>query len=498
MAINLNNNQNLNQPQAGKPRSSGFTNIQRVLGANQGNKLGQTIGQGVQSIAGKTQGQTNQAQQQFQQGIGTAQQDINKGQQIQSGLTDLDFSNSQGAAEKLGALNTQDYQTAAKNLRQGYQGPQGLQDADKLNRTAQDLNQTGQNLLTTGGRQAALQRFVNAGPNYTQGKQRLDSLLLGQDTSALRGARRSAQQTAMQTGEAVRSAGQQGQAIGQQYGTLAQDVQGKLTGAQQAFGGALDQRTQDTIKGNQEFASGLQQRIKDKQLSDEDAQFLMQKGLVDSQGNTFNLSTDQLAGLFGANTNINTQDVLKSTDLTSRDALAKLAGLESGDKLRDFDETKVDQDIAQFTRDQQGAQGYEAQKAAAEQARKAFTVDPRQFLNDSQDDYQTSKALNYDEAARIAPLQKEYKAASDAFYASGGWSQPNARAKYNDIARLETNLFTALNPFGAGNTSRGLGQTAYSLNPAAGITQKFEDVNKQYGIGNNLNQLLANRGRLLK
>ena len=150
-------------------QGSGFTNINRVMQANQGNKLGQTVGSGVQQQGQQVQNQLGQAQQQFGKQSQANRLDTIQNQQLfQQGLQD---------PTKLAA--DQSNISKFQNILSGkYQGPQGLQNADQLAAQAASAQQMGQALGSEGGRQSLLQRFVG-GNQYGQGQQTLDAMLLG-------------------------------------------------------------------------------------------------------------------------------------------------------------------------------------------------------------------------------------------------------------------------------------------------------------------------------
>lgn len=490
MAVNL-NQQNPNNPQgqqqdqqaAGqqfKPRTTGFTNLQRVLGANKNNKLGQTIGQGVQNITNKTQGQTQTAQQNFAKDIGQSVEDIKSGTKVKENLSNLDFTKDPNeAANKIQEVGGDQYAATTANLRRGYQGPQGLQNESQLQNQAQQLGQTAQGLLTQGGRQAALQRFVNAGPNYTQGKQQLDTMLLGQNQQAITQARRNAAQTAAGTNEALQQATQQGRVTGQQYNTLGQDVNQQIQGLGQNLTGALDTRAQAKIQEAQTKVQGLKDAVRAGKL-DQDQYDYMVNNILGGSTNTYNLTNDQLSGLFNANTDFNRSNVAQQNEIGSRDALARLAGLQSGDQLLDLDESKVGTAGDTLVKNQQGLSAYQDAAKAAQEAQNTFkmnALDPISKGNglqveDLRDPFSSGQTFNYDQSKQLNDIISAYR--------SGGLS-----------AREATNQLTAAKLFTHGQLDRddvlplALG-TRY-VNP---IMDKYNQVTKQYGIGNSLSRLL--------
>lgn len=241
MAVPINNNQvglggQANQP---KPQGSGFTNLQNVLNANRNNKLGNTLGQGLQSTIGGAQQNLSQATNQFNtqanaNAVGTAADKAQEQQAIgQATSSPNDLSQS-----SIDAFN---------KYRAGYQGPTGFsnQQQQTIGQQQNDLNGIANASLSQQGRGGLLQRYVGA-PQYTQGQRQLDTMLLGQSgNEALKGARRQGlqfnnqantqQQQAVNTGQALN---QQAQAFNNQ---INQDLTGAATGVQTGIQNRADQ-----------------------------------------------------------------------------------------------------------------------------------------------------------------------------------------------------------------------------------------------------------------
>ena len=358
MAINLNNNNNLNQPeqpnqpsnnnQQQKQQGSGFTNIQRVLGANQNNKLGQTVSQGVENVTNKAQTQAQDAQNKFATDIGKANQDIMSGQNVQQNLSGIDFAKDSNAAQNaLQGVNTDQNAAALQNLRGGYQGPQGLQNAEQLQQQAQDASQLGQGLRSNAGRQATLQRFVNPNAGYTSGERRLDSMLLDQNANQLKGVGRQAQVAGNQINQQVNNAGLLGQSTGQQYNALGQAVDSRLTGLGQNLGGALDTRAVNKVTEARDYVSGLQKRLLSGDLSQDDYNNLVsQTGDIfqngSGQANTiYSLGAQDIGNQLNARTDFNRSNVATQGELGARNALMKLANKSAADLGANLDEAQV-------------------------------------------------------------------------------------------------------------------------------------------------------------
>lgn len=221
----------IKQPSSG----TGFTNLQRVLGANQSNRLGSTIGGGVSNVIGKANTNLNQAQNQF-------------GQQSQQGTvgTEQDKQYANNVLKDPVQAQQSDVDKFSR-FREGYKGPQGLQ-SDTLQGQQQDLQSLGNLTQNTGGRQALLQRFVGS-PQYNQGQQRLDTMLLGQPGSNnLNQLRRQTMGANQNINQAYDTAQNQANLLKAQSNQFGTDVQNQITGAQtqeeQDLQGRADQYTQ--------------------------------------------------------------------------------------------------------------------------------------------------------------------------------------------------------------------------------------------------------------
>lgn len=251
-------------------QGSGYTNIQSVLNANKNNKLGDTVGNGIQN-------QTNQAQQNLQQ----SQQQFNQQTAANQANT---TGNSQLVQNVLG--NTAQYAPGAANQQQGqqfqqlisgqYAGPTQLTNASQIQNQAQNVNQLGQATGSQAGQMGLLQQFVGS-PQYTAGQQSLDQLLLGQTGQPqLANARRSALQLQGQVGGALAGA----QATGQQQQNQAQQ-----------FGQNIQNQFGQTVAG---INSGLQNQA---QTAQQNANANYASTLAALQSGTINQDQANLLGL---------------------------------------------------------------------------------------------------------------------------------------------------------------------------------------------------------
>lgn len=219
MPFNPQNPSSPGNPNDRKKTGTGFTNLNRIVQASQGNRLGQAVGGGVAQQAGAAKTTLNQAGAAFNQQSEANRLDSEQNKQkVAQGIEAAN----QGQADE---QNIQDF----SRFRQGqYTGPQQLQDQDKvLNQAAQAQN-LGSLAQNAAGRQALLQRFVGSS-GYSQGKQRLDNLLLGQSGQQdLRNARRDTQGLSQQATNAANAAQQRGQYLANQAQAFGQDVTNQL------------------------------------------------------------------------------------------------------------------------------------------------------------------------------------------------------------------------------------------------------------------------------
>lgn len=240
-------------------KGSGYTNIQKIITANQGNKLGQAVGGGVQKAGQGLQSNLGSAQNQFQQQTEANKFNTGENQQVVQNVL-----NDPTKYSTLGQNNAES-QAGGKfgQLISGtYQGPTNLQNAAQLQGQAQDVGQLNRALGNQAGQQGLLQRFVG-NPQYQQGQQKLDQLLLGQtggkDLAAARTATAGLGSKVNNALLGAQAQGQQATNEAQQFGKQVQDqfgnvvsgidtgLQGQATQAQTARDAAYE----NTIKALQ-------------------------------------------------------------------------------------------------------------------------------------------------------------------------------------------------------------------------------------------------------
>lgn len=241
-----------------KQQGSGYTNIQKVLSANQGNQLGSAVGQNLQNTETQAQQNLQSAQSQFNQQTQANQANTQANQQLaQNVLADPTQYVAQGTNTP-SAANSQNASQFTNLLSGQYQGPTALTNAQQLQNQAANVAQQGQALQTSGGRIGLLQQMIG-NPNYSTGDANLDSLLLGQSNSpALQQAKQQALGLTGQVNNAVAGAAAQGQQQAAQAQQFGQALQGQLANNITSQTQALQQQaTQAQQTSNQQYQQAL-------------------------------------------------------------------------------------------------------------------------------------------------------------------------------------------------------------------------------------------------
>lgn len=230
-------------------KGSGYTNIQRVLQANQGNQLGQAVGGGIEQAGQQAQNNLQNAQNQFQQQTNQNQFNTSGNKQL---VQDVLANPEQYVSGQQGSQ-------FSKLITGQYGGPQGLQNSQQLQSQAADVNQLNQAIGSQGGKYGLLQRFVG-NPQYTGGQQTLDALLLGQkgnqqDLIKARNAtsglypqiQNSITGAQAQGQQASNQAKQFGQGVQNQFGQTVGDINSKLQNTAFTSQQARDKQYNDAI-----------------------------------------------------------------------------------------------------------------------------------------------------------------------------------------------------------------------------------------------------------
>lgn len=244
--------------QGQQPKGTGYTNLSKLIGASADNTLGQKVVGGIQQQLGGVQQQLTQQQKQFQEESEKSKLGGEKDVQQREAVLGR-FSPSSATA---GEGPSEDELKAFERFRGGqYAGPSGLGDTTALKQTAQQIQQQASN-LTPSGTQELLRRSVG-GDRYTQGQQRLDSLLLNRQ--ALTPVTRQASGLTQQITKAEQAATGQAQLQKNLAEQFAKETQEKLggaltgieTGVQQQLTAAqeAEKQRQANIQAIQNFAA---------------------------------------------------------------------------------------------------------------------------------------------------------------------------------------------------------------------------------------------------
>lgn len=162
-------------------QGTGYTNLNRLFQASSGNQLGQKVAGNIQQQIGNVQSQLGEQQKQFQteseKGQLGGEADIAKRKEVIGRFTDAPTDGSVGSGRSDATQPSTEDLASFEKFRAGqYGGPQGLKDIGGLSNTAAQLKGQVSN-FSPSGTQELLRRSVG-GDRYTQGQQRLDSLLM--------------------------------------------------------------------------------------------------------------------------------------------------------------------------------------------------------------------------------------------------------------------------------------------------------------------------------
>lgn len=263
------------QQDRNRQRGTGFTNINKVLGANvgAGKEMGQKIGSSLSGQAGAIKEGIKQGQAGFQAGMQSGAQQAQSAIQQGQALKQQEGEQADAYANRLAGIGQDqpvDLAAQGKALRSAaYQGPQGMEKAGQLTSQAATASALAKLGGTAGGQQQLLASQVAGRGGYGTGHSALDRMLLAkggqQEIQRGRGALtgiESAAQGAVQ--------GAQQQAVAQVAGIEAnktkalQDLQSQLSGeGKEGPKGFLTQAKEQAADFNTK-ASKIQQMLSGK------------------------------------------------------------------------------------------------------------------------------------------------------------------------------------------------------------------------------------------
>lgn len=253
---------------------SGFTNLQRVLDANKGNRLGQTLTTGVGQLAQQNKQAVAGAQTQFQT-------------EAEKGRLDTDantqFRNQAIQNSRSGSATDEDAERFQALQAGQYSGPRQLTNVDALKGQAEQVQQLGTFGTDANKTKGLLQKFVGS-PRYSLGQKTLDSTVLSQDPNVARGIRQQTVGVQRGVNRAASAASAQAQELANRAKGFGQETQ------QQAVGEATAYDTELQAKAAQANAqrAALQNKAKE-QLANIYNTNTVSKDVADALGITNNM-----------------------------------------------------------------------------------------------------------------------------------------------------------------------------------------------------------------
>lgn len=297
-------------------QGTGFTNLQSIMQANQGNRLGQAVGSGIKQTGEKVK-----------QGLQTGQQEFQTKAQANQLGTQAQRENVENVLKDPTQANEGDVSNFAKYRSGQYTGPQNIGNIDTLKQQAGQAEQQGQAIGSEGGRQSLLQRYAAGPGQYNAGAQRLDNLLLGTTgTKDLQAARRSVSGLNTQITGAEQAAQQTAQQLGQQAKGFGEQVTGKLkSGISNIYDPAAQeaQQANTTEKMNAERFQNEQQAAQGSNKLSKDALTALGYNAGDR---SYGVNLGQYMGYNPANEQATALNVMQQPQFQKYTGLQKLMG----------------------------------------------------------------------------------------------------------------------------------------------------------------------------
>lgn len=246
-----------NQPFQNRQRGTGFTNINRILGANvgAGGQLASRIGGAISGQGARVRQGLGQAQQQFQTGFQKARNEALANIGAATALAKQPGESDEQYEARVANQNT-DYAQVGQNLRStSYTGPTGFENPNALLSQAQTAGKLG-TFARSGLGQGILARQYGAGRgNYGIGQNIIDQMLLNQDANAQL-ALQQARQNVVGLGEGVQSAASAAQEAAQATQSGVDTAKGKAAeDIQKSTQGILARAGQSAVDFNKQMES---------------------------------------------------------------------------------------------------------------------------------------------------------------------------------------------------------------------------------------------------
>jgi len=300
---------------ASQPKGTGFVNLSRILDANKNNKLGEVVGN---TLKGRAEG--------VRSNLGAVTNEFE--QKRQAGALDTG-ANRDAREQALNKIMGGDTAVADQTQKQfdtfrtgKYTGPMGLDEtkSDILATKANQLQGDVRGLNTVSGRGALLRQTVGT-PQYTQGQEKLDNQLLGQNQQGFAQARQQAQGIAKNVQEQRMAAQQVGQTEAAKARQFGQDTVGQLQSNTGNIVSDLEGRAKVANTQRPEIFKALIDAINAGDITPEQAKLLGVQEGVQTYGANINPNIKM------SNIEANRSTVANEQDKARLEALAKLSGL---------------------------------------------------------------------------------------------------------------------------------------------------------------------------
>lgn len=262
-----------------KRTGTGFTNISQYKAANKPQQLGQVVSAGLTGLTEQAKTGAEQQIDAFGQQLDKTKEDIKGWKEASLKAIGQLSGKGQSDTTQIKAPSEQQLQATSNILQKKYTGPESL-DLSQQQSQATKAAQLARLGSSEGGRQALLQQFVG-GKGYSQGLQKLDTMLLGQQAGqATRDARRESSQLLQQLPAQQQALLGQADAVRSSLGGLKGEVEGQLGTALSDYDRMLQQQL-DTEKAayqtSEQNARKLAQAFDAGDISSAETQALIQQ-----------------------------------------------------------------------------------------------------------------------------------------------------------------------------------------------------------------------------
>lgn len=247
-----------------RQRGTGFTNIQRILGANvgAGQQMAGSIAGGITSAGQQAMGKLGEAEQKFQTGFQKAVSPIAGTAASAASLARGPGESVEDYSKRLASSGV-DYAKIGQMVKQmQYTGPKGYEGVGGLLGSAIGASKLGGFTGSEAGQRLLLNQFVGGRQGYTKGQSALDQMLLGQSGEAQRQLQQARQSISGIPSEVLRSteaasrlaSGMQ-QGIEEQKSELEKNIQTSIGELQETGKRAAEQYSKEASRLSELFSS---------------------------------------------------------------------------------------------------------------------------------------------------------------------------------------------------------------------------------------------------